>query len=33
MAARNSNSELKIFYERLVGKGKKKLETLAILAI
>lgn len=31
MAARNSNSELKTFYERLVGKGKKKMVALTAL--
>jgi transposase len=31
MAARNSNSELKTFYERLVGKGKKKMVALIAL--
>ena len=31
MTARNSNSELKIFYERLVDKGKKKMVALTAL--
>ena len=31
MAARNSNSELKSFYEKLVAKGKKKMVALVAL--
>ena len=32
MAARNSNSELKAFYLRLIEKGKKKMVALIALA-
>ncbi len=31
MAARNSNSHLKVFYEKLVGSGKKKMVALTAL--
>lgn len=31
MAARNSNSELKAFYARLISKGKKKKVALTAL--
>jgi transposase len=31
MSARNSNSELKVFYERLEGRGKKKMVALTAL--
>jgi transposase len=31
MAARNSKSELKIFYENLINRGKKKMVALVAL--
>ena len=31
MAARNSNSELKQFYEKMINRGKKKMVTLTAL--
>lgn len=31
MAARNSNSELKVFYEKLIGRGKTKMVALTAL--
>lgn len=31
MAARNSNTELKVFYEKLIGRGKKKMVALTAL--
>jgi transposase len=31
MAARNSNSELKVFYEKLINRGKKKMVAMVAL--
>ncbi|MDR0773970.1 MAG: hypothetical protein LBE72_01400 [Rickettsia sp.] len=31
MAARNSNSELKAFYEKLINRGKKKMVAMVAL--
>ena len=31
MAARNSKSELKVFYEKLISNGKKKMVALVAL--
>jgi hypothetical protein len=31
MAARNSNSERKVFYEKLINRGKKKMVAMVAL--